>query len=397
MAARRFDARAGAALSAPAVCAIAGAGFDTFPELSGLTISLDSTQAVIDRERSNRTLVRGWLYGICALVAAMVVVGGATRLTDSGLSITEWELLIGIVPPLSEADWQIAFDKYKQLPEYRLVNEGMSLAQFQFIYWWEWAHRLLGRIIGVAFIVPLVWFWVAGRIEPKLKLRLLLLLAMGALQGAVGWWMVRSGLVDRVDVSQYRLAVHLTLAAVIFAYALWIARGLAVHSDERADRVLHGLAPTMVVVTGLQIFAGALVAGLDAGLAFNTWPRMDGALWPDGLLVQEPAWRNFFENPKTVQFVHRLIAYGLVLLVLVNWVSSRSRSNGETHRRRGLVLLALVLVQAVLGVVTLIWQVPIGWALAHQATAFALLGFAVAHWRALRGSYPAVTGLRVAG
>lgn len=353
------------------------------------------TTALIDRERRNRALVRWWLYFVCLLVFAMVIVGGATRLTNSGLSITEWKPIHGIIPPLTHAQWMEEFDKYRQIPEYQLVNKGMSLLQFQFIYWWEWAHRFLGRIVGVVFFVPFVYFWASGKLENRLKPRLLVLLALGGLQGFIGWWMVSSGLTERVDVSQYRLAVHLTLACIIFAYALWMARGLAPHSANYAPPALAVLAPVVVLFTLLQIFLGALVAGLDAGLSYNDWPTMDGRLVPVGLFQLEPVWRNFFENTMTVQFVHRVSAYLLVALIFVQWLVSRAPSTPAPHRIRALILLWLAMAQATLGILTLVWMVPLPLALAHQAGAAILLGFAVAHWRAIHGTYAPLTGIEV--
>ncbi|MEC9342363.1 MAG: COX15/CtaA family protein [Pseudomonadota bacterium] len=362
-----------------------------------MTDTILYTTALVQRERRNRALVRGWLYVICLLVLAMVMVGGATRLTDSGLSITEWQPIHGIIPPLSHDAWLEEFAKYKLIPEYERINRGMSLTQFQFIYWWEWAHRFLGRIVGFVFLVPLVVFWWTGRLEARLKPRLVLLFLLGGLQGAIGWWMVASGLVDRVDVSQYRLAVHLTLACIIFAYALWVARGLAPHAGGDATLATRLLAPVVVMLVLLQIFIGGLVAGLDAGLAFNDWPLMDGAAVPSGLLLLEPAWRNLFENPKTVQFIHRLTGYGVWLVVLAAWyIASRSRTD-VTHVRRAAIMVVLVSLQAAIGIATLVMQVPLSWALAHQAGAVVVLGFAVAHWRALAGPYPPVTAIEVRG
>ena len=336
---------------------------------------------------SDRWYVRAWLYIICLLILAIVVVGGATRLTDSGLSITEWKPIHGVIPPLSVADWQEEFEKYRQIPEYQQINNGMSLDEFKFIYWWEWAHRFLGRFIGFAFALPLAFFWLRGMVEDRLKPRLLALLALGGLQGFVGWWMVTSGLVERTDVSQYRLAVHLTLACIIFAYAMWVARGLAPHSADPPSQQLRRLGGFTVAFVLLQIFLGGLVAGLDAGLAFNDWPAMDGAIIPGGLLVQQPAWVNFFENPKTVQFVHRVSGYLLLAFVLAQWVITMLSKAQRQHKARVLLLFALVIIQAAIGIATLVLQVPLGWALLHQGFAVIVLGFAVAHWRGLVGPY----------
>ncbi|MGI9350723.1 MAG: COX15/CtaA family protein [Rhizobiaceae bacterium] len=335
----------------------------------------------------NRRLVRYWLYFVCFLIFIMVIVGGATRLTDSGLSITEWKPLLGAIPPLNAADWQIAFDKYRQIPEYTQITKGMGLEEFKFIYWWEWGHRFLGRIIGLVVALPMVIFWITGRLETFMKPRLVLLFVLGGLQGFIGWWMVKSGLVERVDVSQYRLAVHLTLACLIFAYAMWLARGLAPHSDEHAGEILAKSAPLVFAAIVLQIFLGALVAGLDAGLAFNDWPTMDGALVPGDLWIQSPFWINIFENPKTVQFVHRMSAYLVLALIAAQMVLAFRSQSGDTHKRRTAVLMALALIQSTIGIVTLVLQVPMSWALFHQAGAIVLLGFAIAHWRGIKGAY----------
>ncbi|MFZ1814535.1 MAG: COX15/CtaA family protein [Rhizobiaceae bacterium] len=357
--------------------------------------SLLYTQALVAREQRNRMLVRWWLYLVCFLIFLIVMVGGATRLTDSGLSITEWNPVMGIVPPLSHDAWLSEFEKYRQIPEYQQINKGMSLLEFQFIYWWEWGHRFLGRIIGFVFAIPLLLFWWSGRLEDRLKPRLIFLLMLGGLQGFVGWWMVRSGLVDRVDVSQYRLAIHLTLACVIFAWAIWIARGLAPHADEPVSGGAAMAAPLIVALILGQIFLGGLVAGLDAGLAFNDWPTMDGTLWPSGMLVLEPIWRNFFENPKTVQFIHRMFAYGLWAIIVLQWLTARGSSTPRLQRRRTAVLALLASVQAILGIATLMMQVPLHLALSHQAGAVILLAFAVAHWRAVAGPYAPVTAIEV--
>ena len=265
------------------------------------------------REPKARSLapVRAWLYAVAALIVAMVVVGGATRLTESGLSITEWQPIHGVIPPLSAAEWQEEFAKYQQIPEYQLINRGMTLAEFKGIFWWEWAHRFLGRFIGVAFLLPLIWFWATGRIGRSLAPQLAGIFVLGGLQGAVGWWMVASGLVERTDVSQYRLAVHLTLAFGILALIVWVARGLAPRPTMGQAVPGRGLARAIVALIFLQVFLGGIVAGLDAGLISATWPTMNGQWIPDGLWVVEPWWRNIFENPVTVQFDHRLVGYVL--------------------------------------------------------------------------------------
>src|SRR5262245_60952617 len=228
--------------------------------------------AVTDRERRARKLIRAWLWFAAFLVFAMVIVGGATRLTDSGLSITEWQPLLGAIPPLSEADWLQAFDKYKQVPEYSLVNQGMALADFKFIYWWEWTHRFLGRFIGVVTIVPFLFLWLTRRIEKRLLPRLAGLIVLGGLQGALGWYMVKSGLVDRIDVSQYRLAAHLTFATVILGAIVWTALGISDARRRLPQRGRDWAALGLLALVLLQVALGGFVAGLDAGMGYNTWP-----------------------------------------------------------------------------------------------------------------------------
>ena len=348
------------------------------------------------RVRRNRAAQRIWLAIVLVAILALVLVGGATRLTDSGLSITQWKPIHGVVPPMSEADWQEELELYRQIPEYQLINKGMSLDEFKTIYWWEWAHRLLARGVGVLFGVPFLFFLATGRIEKRLRWPLFGLLVLGGLQGAVGWWMVASGLVDRVDVSQYRLATHLTLACLIFAAIVWVMRGLAPHSaDPVPSAGLKRGAGALAGLVLVQIYLGGLVAGLDAGLASSTWPLMNGAFVPEGLLEIMPAWRNFFENELTVQFVHRLGGYLLFTLTLWHMVALIRSGRGSTHCRRGVLLFVMVTIQALIGIVVILTQVPVGWALAHQGWAVIVLGFAVAHWRGFHGAYPFETAVEV--
>lgn len=349
-----------------------------------------------DRQQRNRALVRGWLYAVLLVLFALVLVGGATRLTDSGLSITEWKPIHGVIPPLDEAEWQEEFAKYQQIPQYEQLNKGMSLDEFKRIFWWEWVHRALARGIGVVFAVPFLVLLALGRIERAMAPRFVGLFLLGGLQGAVGWWMVASGLVDRVSVSQYRLAVHLTLACIIFAAIMVVARGLAPHSAQSADRGTQRSAGWLVIAILIQIFLGGLVAGLDAGFSYNTWPLMDGALVPGDLLILEPTWTNFFENPKTVQFVHRIGGYAVFLLALWHMIAVRRRLPGTTHARRGFVLFHLVLLQAAIGIGALLTQVDLHWALLHQGFALVVLGFAAAHLRATMGAYPLPTQIAAA-
>jgi heme a synthase len=329
-----------------------------------------------------RRAVRIWLLLIVVHVFAMVMVGGATRLTGSGLSIVEWKPIAGTLPPLSVAAWEAEFEKYKAIPQYQQLNRGMSLAEFKSIFWWEWAHRLLGRTIGIAFLLPFVWFLWKGWVAPGLRARLWTIFGLGALQGAAGWWMVASGLTERLNVSQYRLAFHLTLACVIFAATLWVAQQLSARVVSAVQPAwLRAAAVVLVVLVVFQIYLGALVAGLHAGPIYNTWPSIDGGLIPDAerLWLQEPSWRNLFENPLTVQFVHRSVAYVLWIGALVHVIACWRRVENGAVRAMALLLASAVTVQAVLGIVTLLHGVPIHLALMHQAMAVIVLGLAVVH------------------
>lgn len=325
-------------------------------------------QTLNDRQASALPYVRGWLFFTAFLIFCMVIVGGATRLTDSGLSITEWQPLLGAIPPLTEADWLIAFEKYRQIPEYQLVNKGMSLDEFQFIYWWEWAHRFLGRFIGIVFLLPFLYFALSGSLTAKMLGRFAVLFVLGGLQGALGWYMVASGLVERVDVSQYRLSAHLTLATVIFGAILWVAFGLA-RNRRPPSRGIEWMAMLLAGLIVLQVAAGGFVAGLDAGMGYSTWPLMDGQLVPKGLFVMSPAWANLFENAMTVQFNHRVLAYVIAVAVAGYAYVAQTRA-------AGLMLLAVIL-QIVFGIWTLLWQVPLWLGLVHQGGALIVLAAAL--------------------
>ena len=335
-----------------------------------------------DRVSAPRHLaLRLWLYVVAGLIFAMVLVGGATRLTDSGLSITEWKPILGVVPPLNEADWQDAFRKYQEIPEYKIINRGMSLSEFKAIYWWEWAHRFLGRFIGIAFFLPLAIFWAVGAIPKGFLPKLAGIFLLGGLQGALGWYMVMSGLTERTDVSQYRLTAHLALAVLIFGVVLWTAFSLE-RPAGRLPAQSWALARTgsgvLLGAVFVQIMLGALVAGTDAGLSHNTWPLMDGALIPDGLGAMQPWWRNLFENVMTVQFDHRMMAYLVALLAILQTAIAWRSSDSAVHLTAGL-LLAAVLAQITLGVITLLTQVQISIALAHQAGAIIVFALALRH------------------
>ncbi len=328
--------------------------------------------------------VRLWLYAVAMLVFAMIVVGGATRLTDSGLSITEWQPILGVIPPLSEAHWLEAFEKYKQIPEYEQINKGMSLEAFKTIYWWEWTHRFLGRFIGLAFALPLALFWIFKKVPRGFGWKLAGVFALGGLQGAIGWYMVKSGLVERVDVSHYRLALHLGTAFLILALLIWLAEETRPREATiRLDTVgaaQERLARVLVALLFVQVLLGALVAGLKAGLTYNTWPLMDGHLIPKGLMTLEPWYENFFDNITTVQFDHRMMAYLVAILALAHVWRLRGTDDGRLMASAGL-LLAAILAQIGLGIWTLLaaqGRIPIGLGLAHQGGA--AIVFAVAVW-----------------
>jgi cytochrome c oxidase assembly protein subunit 15 len=324
--------------------------------------------------------IRLWLYVVAAMIFAMVVVGGITRLTESGLSITEWQPLLGVVPPLDDAAWNAAFERYRQIPQYHVMNAGMTLDEFRFIYFWEWTHRLLGRLIGVVFAVPLVWFWATGRVGRELLPRLFALFALGGLQGAVGWWMVASGLVDRTEVAPLRLAVHMTFAAAIFTAVLWTA--LTLGPEGRTPRPSPIRRIGAGVVLGwvlLQIFLGALVAGNRAGLVYDTWPLMAGRLMPGETFSMVPLWRDLVENQATVQFLHRMGAYVLFALVITQFVTIVVTARTATARVSAFALGFAVLFQILVGIAVLLMHVPFALALIHQATAMAVLTCAVVH------------------
>lgn len=330
---------------------------------------------------SSHRAVRAWLFTIAALVFLVAGVGGGTRLTGSGLSIVEWQPVAGVLPPMSERAWQEAFAKYQTIPQYQEINRGMSLIEFKVIYWWEWTHRLLGRLIGVVFLFPFLWFLWKGWIGPALRWRLWAIFGLGALQGGVGWWMVASGLADRVSVSQYRLAFHLTLACLIFALVLWTARSLKPRPVVALPSRIRNGAIALVVLVLAQIYLGALVAGTKAGLIYNTWPLIDGALIPESsrLFFEQPWWRNFFENTLMVQFVHRMMAYVIFAVAIVHALDTTRTVRGGEMAASALVVALAVTVQAGLGIVTLLHAAPLALALMHQAMAVVVLAIAVIH------------------
>jgi cytochrome c oxidase assembly protein subunit 15 len=347
---------------------------------------LQKHQHAIDQAPDPFRAIRLWLWIVAAGILAMVVVGGATRLTESGLSITEWKPVTGVLPPLHDADWRDAFEKYKQIPQYRQLFPDMELARFKTIYLWEWSHRLLGRAIGFVFALPFLWFLLRGKIVGSLRWRLAAIFALGALQGFVGWWMVSSGLAGRVEVAQERLAIHLLLASVTFAAVLWTAAGLLPNYRDslgpKASR-LRSEAGALILIVLAQIGLGALVAGLRAGLIYNDWPLMDGRFIPPGAqMFNLTPWPvNFLDNPTLVQFLHRVNAYLLLALTCLHALHAQRTPLCKRLSRRALTLAALALTQAGLGIATLVLAVPLWAAMAHQATALLILGAATIHRR----------------
>ncbi len=333
------------------------------------------------RDGRSRRAIAAWLLACCALVFAMVVVGGVTRLTHSGLSIVEWQPIVGTLPPLDEAQWQATFDKYKETPEYKLVNEGMALDEFKGIFWWEYFHRLLGRLIGVAFLVPFLVFLVRRRIPEGYGWKLAGIFALGGLQGAMGWYMVKSGLVDDPRVSPFRLTAHLGLAILIFAAMQWVAMSLLfapgpARDDPAARRARRWTAGVAVLVFAM-ILTGGFVAGIRAGFAYNTFPLMNGSVVPPEILMLEPWWTNFFWNMATVQFDHRLGAWLLAFTVPVAWWAVRRADLSRRATLGAALLLAMLAAQVALGIATLVHVVPLPLAAAHQAGAVILFALAL--------------------
>jgi heme a synthase len=341
-----------------------------------------------------RRALRVWFWSLAGMTLAVLIVGGITRLTQSGLSMVDWNPIMGVVPPLTEAQWVDAFERYRQFPEYQQLRRGMTLPEFQFIFFWEYLHRMVARTIGLVFLVPFLVFWARGYLTRPLAVRALALFGLGAAQGLMGWLMVKSGLVDQPHVSHYRLAAHLSLAFVIFGVAVWLARELAIRPAVAAvgAGVRRGLLRWLGVVgvlLALQVVWGAFVAGLKAGLYFNTFPLMGGGLVPPGLLAFEPALQNFVQNPIAVQWVHRLLGTVLALAVLgLGLRAFRGGVDGHSRRLAG-VLVILMLVQYLLGVLTLLYFVPVTLGVTHQAMAMVIFGVWVVwlhHVRNLKAS-----------
>ena len=332
---------------------------------------------------AKRRRLRLWFWSIAAITFAVVAIGGITRLTHSGLSIVDWRPVMGAVPPLNDAQWTELFDRYRQFPEFQQVRRGMTLTEFKGIFFWEYLHRLAARAIAIVFLIPFAIFWRAGYLTRPLAVRALALFGLGALQGAVGWLMVKSGLVDRPSVSHYRLAAHLVLATAILGSSVWLARDLAI----RPPRVPAGSSVRRTIRRGLgivgallavQIVWGALVAGLKAGLLFGTFPLIDGSLVPPGWRTLDPALLDFVQNPGTVQWVHRLLGTVLFVAAIIVFLQVRRIAPDRRTHRLNVALLSLIASQYVLGVLTFVYHVPVTLAAAHQAMALVTLGAWVA-------------------
>ncbi len=345
----------------------------------GTTQKQAATPGGIDRGGDGaRGAIRGWLMVLFALVAIMIAVGGLTRLTDSGLSITEWKPVTGALPPMTAEAWEVEFDKYRAIPEYQLQNKGMELSEFKTIYWWEWGHRQLGRVIGLVWALGLGYFLLRRQVPTGWTGRLVFIGALGGLQGAIGWWMVSSGLqAGMLDVASYRLAIHLGLAFVIFGFIAWYILALSRRSADllqarrSGDKRLWSLATVLMALTFLQIILGALVAGIDAGRAYPDWPLMAGGFFPPEPFGLTPIWRNFFEDAGLVQFIHRMVGYLLFLYGIFVWWTARGIANTRTKFAFN-AMFAMMFLQIVLGIVTVIYSAPASIAIVHQAGAIVL-------------------------
>lgn len=366
---RSVDGRLTAVVSAANGTLPKGAGRATVPSMTE-TPNLVLPQKPIKHDRG----IGIWLMIVAGFIALIVLVGGLTRLTDSGLSITEWKPVTGALPPLSHEAWLEEFEKYKQIPEYSQVNRGMTLAEFEWIYWWEWAHRQLARTVGFVFLLPMLWFMAKGRITRAEAPRFVVLFLLGGAQGALGWFMVASGLTDRVDVSQYRLAAHLSVAVLLFGMIFWTGLRYLTTAREEGPPDLAVPARLFIGLIFLQIVSGAFVAGIHAGHIYNTWPLMDGSFIPDGLYATDMA---SFEDHLTAQFNHRMLAYVVLAGGIGLWLGARTQTLTPSMSRALYVMLGALALQVGLGIATLLLVVPLPLAAAHQMGAIVLFAAAI--------------------
>lgn len=326
--------------------------------------------------KDNKLPIIYWLFTGCFLIFIMVIIGGITRLTQSGLSIVEWNLIMGSLPPMNADDWQVLFQKYQTSPQYKLINNGISLEEFKSIFWWEYIHRLFGRFIGLVFFVPFVYFWITKKFDAPLLKKVLIVFALGGLQGVLGWYMVASGLVKNPFVSHYRLAAHLITAFSAFGFTFWVALGLLFPSNELVKnstlKGLKRLINALFVILIIQIIYGAFVAGMHAGKIYNTFPLMGDSLMPESVYAMNPWWKNFLENHSGVQFIHRYMAYTVATLAAVIWYKSRKERLHPKVINAINFMASIVVVQFLLGVFTLVYAVPVSLGVIHQAGAFIL-------------------------
>lgn len=328
-----------------------------------------------------------WLLVGCFLIYVMVVIGGITRLTHSGLSMVEWNMIVGSMPPVTDADWQEPFEKYKQSPEYMIINNQFTLEEFKSIYWWEYIHRMLGRTIGLVFFIPFCYFWLKKKFDTPLLKKMILLLILGAFQGVLGWFMVKSGLQNEPRVSHYRLAAHLISAFTVFGFTFWYALDLLYPTEQKGNegyKKIKRYAKIMFGLIVLQIIYGAFVAGLKAGLFYNTFPKMSDSFMPETVTAYEPFWKNLLENPSGVQFIHRCLAYIVAVFVLFVWEHARTIQLTSLQRKASNVMLATVAIQFILGVITLLYAVPVTMGVLHQTGAFFLFTSALFFIHSLR-------------
>lgn len=330
--------------------------------------------------KKSRRIIFRWLMTGCFLIFLMVIIGGITRLTHSGLSMVEWDLVMGSIPPTNEEAWQETFEKYKQFPEYQKINYNFTLEDFKAIFWWEYLHRMLGRVLGLVFIIPFFYFLFKKMLTADLLKKLLIILFLGGLQGAVGWYMVKSGLVDEPDVSHYRLALHLLMAFITFAYTFWVALDLLYAQSIPRFKFFKDLkrwTAVLLIILIVQITYGAFVAGLNAGMVYNTFPKMGDKWVAESVTAMEPVWLNFIEGVGGVQFIHRYLAYIVFGIVLLIWIKGRKKSLHISQKKGINFLLFGVLLQFLLGVLTLLYSVPVVLGVLHQVGAFILLGAVV--------------------
>lgn len=338
--------------------------------------------------QQDKKYIRRWYWSGAILVFIILVIGGITRLTDSGLSMTDWKPIMGSIPPITEAQWEEAFEQYKQFPEYQVINRGMSMGEFQYIFFWEYLHRMFARLLGLVFIIPFIWFVAKKKFDKKQLKRSLFLMFLGAGQGLMGWYMVMSGLIDIPAVSHYRLAAHLSLAFLIFGSCLWFALDLREHQPDpgKGTSELKKWLYFFGILLILQIVWGAFVAGLNAGHIYNTFPKMFQYWFPPELWISEPLLINFVENIVTVQWVHRVVGTLLALIVIMIWIRSYQLKTNFSTKMWGLSLFTIVLTQYLIGVFTLLLHVPIWLGVLHQAVAMILLGILIGFIHHLQNS-----------